>query len=83
MRSLSEVRMATWSLAGTTFLMVRAACPAEKEGTYHVHLKTEMIISYMRAKNAEGLKTQVRMIHQCSINHGHITMSRVTFPIAP
>ena len=54
--------MATWSLAGTTFLMVRAACPVEKEGTYHVHLITEMIISYMRAKNAEGLKTQVRMI---------------------
>ena len=60
--------MATWSLAGTTFSMVRAACPDEKEGTYHVHLKTEMIIRYMRAKNAEGLKTQVRMIDQSGAN---------------
>ena len=42
--------------------MVRATCPVEIEGTSHVHLKTEMIINYMRAKNAEGLKTQVRMI---------------------
>ena len=72
--------MATWSLAGTTFLMVRAACPVEKEATYHVHLKIEMIISYMRAKNAKGLKAQVRMIDQCSINHDHITMSHLTLP---
>ena len=56
--------MAAWSSAGMTFLMVRAACPFEKEGTYHVHLITDMIISYVRAKNAEGLKTQVRMIDQ-------------------
>ena len=60
--------MLTWSLAGTKFLMVRAACPVEKEGTYHIHLKTEMIISYMMAKNAEGLKTQVRMIDQSGAN---------------
>ena len=58
------MRTATYSLAGTTFLTVRAACPVEKEGTYHIHfhLKTDMIIRYMRGKNAEGLKAQVRII---------------------
>ena len=49
--------------------MVRATCHFGNEGKYHdnhVHFKTEMIISYLRAKNAEGLKTQVRIIDHLS-----------------
>ena len=36
--------------------------PCIERDTYVYYFSTEMIISYLRAKSAEGLKSQVRLI---------------------